>query len=92
LQQDEVLKEIANDALHFSDRILMIYANFHLNKTDELGRNAPGSGDRSRLLSIIPSDIIYFENERLTAHVEMESIVLERLKHYVASYRTSFML
>jgi len=64
LQQDEILQEIAKDALHFSERIPMIYANFHLHKTDEI-RDIHGSGDRSRLSSIIPRDIIYFENERV---------------------------
>ena len=55
LDQDCVLTNITNRAIHFSNRIPMIYANWHQNLTD-----TRFGGMRSKLQTIIPSNIIYY--------------------------------
>ena len=58
--QDNNIRNIINETVHFSQRIPKIYATFHLNKTDER------HGDwRSKLPSIIPSNIIYYQPRQL---------------------------
>jgi hypothetical protein len=55
LDQDRVLHNIVNRAVHFSKRIPMIYANWHYNLTDNRFDDA-----RSKLHTIISSNIIYY--------------------------------
>ena len=50
------LETICNNSKHFSKRNPIIYANFHLNFTDDRY-----GGWRRKLLSIIPKDIVYYE-------------------------------
>ena len=60
LEQDFIFSSIIEESHHFTKRIPKIYANFHLNLTD----NRHGMW-RSKIKSIIPNDIVYFENEIL---------------------------
>ncbi len=59
-QQNQVIENIIIQSQHFSKRIPKIYGNFHLNLTDE--RNG---GWRQKLLQIIPSDIILYQQSFL---------------------------
>lgn len=56
VEQNNNIKNITNNMTHFSERIPNIYANFHLNITDERH-----GGWRRKLLDIIPNDIIYYQ-------------------------------
>ena len=58
--QNFTLENIINSSVHFSKRIPKIYANFHLNRTDERH-----GGYRTKLQKIIPSGIIYYETSIL---------------------------
>jgi hypothetical protein len=55
-QQNSVLENISMQSLHFSQRIPLIYANFHFNFTDDRH-----GGWRRKLIDIIPNQIIYYE-------------------------------
>jgi hypothetical protein len=55
-EQNLHFENIANESQHFSKRMPKIYANFHLNITDDRH-----GGWRSKLPFIIPSNIIYYE-------------------------------
>ena len=59
--QNCTLENIINSSVHFSKRIPNIYANFHLNLTDERH-----GGYRTKLQKIIPPSIIYYENSVLS--------------------------
>ncbi len=56
VEQNNCLESITNNMRHFSKRIPTIYANFHLNLTDERH-----GGWRHKLPNVIPSDIIYYQ-------------------------------
>jgi hypothetical protein len=58
--QNTNLEKVINSSQHFSKRIPKIYANFHLNLTDERH-----GGFRRKLQSIIPRDLIFYEMNRL---------------------------
>jgi hypothetical protein len=53
-------EKIINSSQHFTKRIPKIYSNFHLNLTDKRY-----NGDRTKLQSIIPRDLIFYEMNRL---------------------------
>jgi hypothetical protein len=57
--QDDILSNITNKSLHFSKRIPKIFANWHLNITDNRHGNY-----RIHLQSIIPNNIIYYDSGR----------------------------
>jgi hypothetical protein len=50
------LEKVINSSQHFTNRIPKIYANFHLNLTD-----ARNGGDRLKIQTIIPTNIIFYE-------------------------------
>lgn len=60
IEQDLIFSSIIENTDHFTKRINKIYSNFHLHFTD----NRHG-GWRKKILSIVPSNIIYYENEKL---------------------------
>ena len=60
IEQDRIFSLIISNTKHFTQRINKIYANFHLHLTDK--RHGKW---RERISSIIPSEIIYFENQPL---------------------------
>lgn len=60
IEQDLIFSSIIDNTEHFTNRINKIFANFHLHLTD--GRHG---GWREKISSIIPSDIIYFQNTHL---------------------------
>ena len=66
--QNMVFENIISNSLHFSKRIPKIYANFHLHFSDERY-----GGWRKQLTSIIPKDIIHYDNwrPRRYAHAAM---------------------
>lgn len=68
-EQDTILDQVASNTQHFSKRIPMIYANFHLNPTD-----ARHGGYRQKLKNIIPRDIIYYQNTALDRTQVWENI------------------
>jgi hypothetical protein len=59
-EQNSVLKNISTQSLHFSQRIPLIYSNFHFNFTDDRH-----GGWRRKLINIIPREIIYYEPDIL---------------------------
>jgi hypothetical protein len=60
IEQDSIFSSIIDNTEYFTKKINKIYANFHLHITDQRH-----GGWREKISSIIPKDIIYFENERL---------------------------
>ena len=54
--QNTNLEKVINSSQHFTKRIPKIYANFHLNLTD-----TRHGGNRTKLQSIIPSNLIFYE-------------------------------
>jgi hypothetical protein len=58
-EQDDILCKTKNISEHFSNRIPKIYANWHLNKTD----NRHGMY-RTKLQNIIPKNIIHYDFNR----------------------------
>jgi hypothetical protein len=60
IEQDLVFSSIIENTVHFTKRINKIFANFHLHLTD-----IRHGGWREKISSIIPSNIIYFQNEKI---------------------------
>lgn len=60
IEQNSVLESITHNMKHFSERIPKIYANFHLHLTDERH-----GGWRTKLLSIIPKEIIHYQPNQI---------------------------
>ena len=60
-EQDMVLNNLINNSKKIEERIPKIYANWHMNITDS--RNG---GMREKLPSIIPPEIIYYQENQLT--------------------------
>ena len=86
--QNTVLESIISKSSHFSQRIPKIFANFHLNFTDDRH-----GGWRRKLINIIPNDIIYYQNsvlKRSDAFTEMSkySFVVSPFGHGFDCIRT----
>jgi len=69
-QQNNILQSVISKSSHFTNRIPKIYANFHLNKTDERH-----GGWRTKLPNIIPNNIIYYENSVLPRRESYERTI-----------------
>lgn len=68
-EQNDVFENIISKTEHFSKRIPKIYANFHLHLTD-----ARNGGYRSKLINILPRNIVYYQETKLTRRTSFENM------------------
>jgi len=87
-QQNSVLTNISIQSKPFVERIPKIYGNFHLHKTDERY-----GGWRTKLLAIIPQDIIYYQPNGIPRsesyhHISKYSFIVSPFGHGFDCIRT----
>lgn len=78
-EQNNKLINISKKTIHFTNRIPLIYANFHLKMTVHLNNEHTDGRHgswRGRLHTIIPPELIYFEPEKLPRTESWEKMSL----------------